>query len=149
MKGVSPIISTVLMIAIAIAAAVVVYYVTMNIVSTQGSQAEQQATAGQDIIQIVGIGSWNDTNKDINVWVYNGGNTKVQIVSAYVLQENGNTVCGPNELTKIENNTIDSKTTQRVLVDFDQTKCTKSLSGTYQLKLVTKNGATAMKAFNT
>ena len=138
MKGVSPIISTVLMIAIAIAAAVVVYYVTMNIVSGTGSQAEQQATAGQDIIQIEGISVSGTT---ITAYVRNMSKVSVEINNAYILKPDGTVDCtgtissGP---VTISGGSVSSLTITASCI---------SSGNTYQLKLVTKNGGTAVKTF--
>ena len=135
MKGVSPIISTVLMIAIAIAAAVVVYYVTMEIVSSQSSQVEQQATAGQEVIQIESIAA---STSEVNAYVRNLGKREVNVTDAYILKEDGSTQCKGT----ITSTTINPGEVKEISVS----GCTLS-AGNYQLKVVTKNGAMAVKAF--
>jgi flagellin-like protein len=140
MKGVSPIISAILMIAIAIAAAVIVYYVTMDIVSSTGSNAENQATAGQDMIQIEGLSSWNSGS--ITAYVYNAGDQTVHLQTAYILDASGNVVCGPQD---ISSNTVSAKDTQKVTITFSS--CSLTSGDTYTLKIVSKNGGVATKSF--
>ncbi len=111
MRGVSPIVSTILMVAIAIAAAVVVYYVVMNVVSTQGSQVEQQATQlSTGAIRIVGAtldinaSDTNtnniDTSKGENLTVYytilNAEDSNLadyKPVDVYIMTQNGEVNC--------------------------------------------------------
>ncbi len=70
MRGVSPIVSTILMVAIAIAAAVVVYYITMDVITKQGTQLEQQSQVGTASIRIEAANlnvSSTDSNTELNL----------------------------------------------------------------------------------
>ncbi len=139
MRGVSPIVSTILMVAIAIAAAVVVYYVVMNVVSTQGAQLEQQASQGQE--KIVIEEATLSSSGSLTAYVRNLSSTDVNISAAYVLDDSGAVVCSKTGI----NTTINANSVGTVS---DTLTCTGTLSSgkTYTVKLVTAKGTPATKS---
>ena len=79
-KGVSPVIAVLLMIAIAVAAAILVYVWSMGLIGTLttggGSQTREQV--------IVDAYSWNATSNVINLYMRNVGNSEVELDALYV-----------------------------------------------------------------
>ena len=146
MRGVSPIVSTILMVAIAIAAAVVVYYVVMNVVSTQGAQLEQQASQGQEKIVIESVGTLSKTGKTIDVYVRNLSDTNVQISAAYVLGADGTVKCSDIDMTSDSGTTVPANSVGKVTLNFGDTGDSCNVdTGTYTLKIVTEKGTVVTK----
>jgi flagellin-like protein len=79
-KGVSPVIAVLLMIAIAVAAAILVYVWSMGLIGTLttggGGQTREQV--------IVDAYSWNATSGAINLYMRNVGNAEVELDAVYV-----------------------------------------------------------------
>ncbi len=146
MKGISPIVSTILMVAIAIAAAVVVYYITMNVVTQQGTQLEQQATAGYeriviDAVQPIDSNTTTPGIEDLNVYVRNIGDAPATVTALYVYNADGTlaaTVTGLNV-------TVNPGQVGTVSV----TGVNLAENSTFTAEVRTANGAVAQKVFNT
>jgi len=79
-KGVSPVIAVLLMIAIAVAAAILVYVWSMGLIGTLttggGSQVREQV--------ILDAYSWNATGSTITLYMRNVGNAEVQLDAVYL-----------------------------------------------------------------
>ncbi len=138
MRGVSPIVSTILMVAIAIAAAVVVYYITMDVITKQGTQLEQQTSAGQDQIVIEEVSA--PTGGTVTAYIRNVGDSDVTVSAAYIYNEDGTTLVDQNTSLNV---TIAAGQVSSV----DTGISTPTTSGTYVLKVVTTNGGIATKTF--
>ncbi len=145
MRGISPIVSQILMIAIAVAAAVILYSMVTGAVSKQQAQVE---TTQFDAITITEIGDVNAATADINIYVTNQSNHTVELADAYIIKDNA-VVCGPETLVGITPNTIAAGDTTKVTVDFNQSLCTLNTGQQYSIKIVTKNGAPAERLFTT
>jgi len=129
------------MVAIAIAAAVVVYYITMDVVTQQGAQLQQQATAAQEVIVIDAVKATYDATTNtytVGVYVRNTGDTTVTVNAAYVLE--GDTVVCENTAV---NTPIDSGAVDKILVP----NCSLTAGNTYTVKVTTTGGAVAQKTF--
>jgi len=79
-KGVSPVIAVLLMIAIAVAAAILVYVWSMGLIGTLttggGSQTREQI--------IVDAYSWNQSSNAITLYMRNVGNSEIILDAVYV-----------------------------------------------------------------
>ena len=140
MRGVSPIVSTILMVAIAIAAAVVVFYIVNDFLSTQQAQMKEQAPEEFEKIRIEALSDWNNTGESITAYVRNIGKTTVTLSAAYVLKDGG-VKC---QLTNL-NQTISPDTVVAVTLDF--TNCGLNSGDSATLKIVTSEGSTSSTAF--
>ena len=79
-KGVSPVIAVLLMIAIAVAAAILVYVWSMGLIGTLttggGAQVREQV--------ILDAYAWNSTDSTITMYLRNVGNSEVELDAVYV-----------------------------------------------------------------
>ncbi len=79
-KGVSPVIAVLLMIAIAVAAAILVYVWSMGLIGTLttggGAQVREQV--------ILDAYAWNATDNTITMYLRNVGNSEVELDAVYV-----------------------------------------------------------------
>ena len=124
-KAVSPVIATLLMIAIAVAAAILVYVWSMGLIGglqTGGGQQVREQVMMDDY-------SWNGT-EPIQAYVRNVGNAKIEIAAAYV-EGRTSTITADFSLNPLASGTL----TITPDVAFDPTP-----GVAYNLKLVTKTG---------
>jgi flagellin-like protein len=141
-KAVSPVIATVLLILIAVAAAVIIW----AWVSGAASQNPTTEEALQEKIVIDGVNvtkntqSGESTTYTVKIYVTNLGKTKVTISSAYVLNgTTGSAVCSEPDLSE----PIDVGKTDTVQIS----SCSLTSGNYYIAKVVTTNGVSATYSF--
>jgi len=96
-KGVSPIIATVILVLIAVAAGVMLWLWVSGFTSTMS--AEQQALNERIRIDAVKVESGSSGNKDVTIYVRNIGKTDVAIGAAYIL-DTSNIIIASNTSTQ-------------------------------------------------
>ncbi|MEM1509913.1 MAG: archaellin/type IV pilin N-terminal domain-containing protein [Thermofilaceae archaeon] len=134
-KGVSPVIATLLLIVIAVAAAVLAYiWITgyMGTLTPRETPTQMQERLKIDAVQ---------TGTDINIFVVNIGEIDTSIISAYILDENFAAVCGGPLTTAIN---IAKEEAKSVTVPGT---CTLTSGTTYIAKVSAKGGAEATYTF--
>ena len=139
-KGVSPVIATLLLIVIAVAAAVLTYVWVTGYIGRTTSTAETGQL--QDRIKINAV-SVTDTTaaKTVTASVANIGDLDVSITAAYVLTSNGTTVCGGALTTAAS---LPKGKTADVTVS---SSCTLTSGKVYIAKVVTSKGTEATYTF--
>jgi len=141
-KGVSPIIATIILVLIAIAAGVMLWlWVSGFITSTP---AQQPALNERIKIDAVNISSSSSSGSNLSIYVRNMGSTNVTITAAYILttsntaiayQTYSNVMIPPGQVTKINMNIL-------------TTASANIKSGyAYVAKVVTANGVEATYIF--
>jgi len=131
--GVSPVIATLLLIVIAVAAAVLAY---IWIIGYQGTLTQQASTAQlQERIKIEAVQFSNGT---LTVYVRNIGDVNVTINALYVIDKTG---------TIIGSNTSVSLTLGPGQVKTDTVSATLTSGETYTVKAVTQKGTEATYTF--
>jgi len=137
-KGVSPVIATVLLILVAVAATVIIWtWVSGAAANNPTSQPALQEKITIDAVKYI------SGDNQVTIYVTNLGPTTVTITAGYVLDaNNGTAVC---QSTFTTNNQIDPQSTQSFTVT-----CTNSLEAgrPYTAKVVTSNGVSATYNFN-
>ena len=86
MKGLSPILATVLLILIAIATGIVVYAFATGWIGGRLNEG-----SGPQAVLVVETGYWNSTNSSFVLYVRNDEGVTAKIVRAYIKDPNGNT----------------------------------------------------------
>jgi len=139
-KAVSPVIATLLLIVIAVAAAVLTYiWVTGYMGSLQSQAGTQQI---QERLKIEGVSIDTSTNKIQTIYVRNIGDVKVNVTTVYLLSSTGSIrtydslkqVLVPEELAEIKN-----------LTNIGEVALTPGT--TYIVKVVTSKGTEATYQF--
>ncbi len=136
-KGVSPIISVLLLIVIAVAAAVVTYGFVMGFIG--GTTTTTPQTQARIIVEAVGY--YKDQIDDfdyLNVSVRNVGTIPVDVAAVYVYAANGTGVVYANTSTALKTSLAPSE----VKVVFVNDTINLS-SGVYYVKVTTEEGAVA------
>jgi len=134
-KGVSPVIATLLLIVVAVAAAVLTYIWVTGYIGRTTSAAE--ASQLQERIKINAVEYSSGT---VTISVANIGDVQVTITAAYVLTEGGTQTCG-GPLTS--GTTIDPG----AIEDVEVSECSLTSGTTYVAKVVTKKGTEATYTF--
>ena len=142
-KAVSPVIATLLLIVIAVAAAVLTYIWVTGYMGTLQSQAGTQQV--QERLKIEGVSVNTNTNKIQTIYVRNIGDVKVNIATVYLLSSTGSVLASysptkqvslaPEELVKIS-------VSDTNIGNVDLTPGT-----TYIVKVVTSKGTEATYQF--
>jgi flagellin-like protein len=129
-KAVSPIIATLLLVAIAVSAAVVTYTWTMSMVTNQATQAQTQIK-----IDVVQFGKIGDATDAATITVRNTGTMAATIDQAYIMT--GTTVSQTGILsTSTSERTIAASDVQNIGVIFDSL----TPNTAYQIRLITTTG---------
>ena len=136
-KGVSPVIATLLLIVVAVAAAVLTYIWVTGYIGRTTTAAE--ASQLQERIKINAVG-YDSGNQKVTISVANIGDVQVNITAAYVLTEGGTQTCG-GPLTS--GTTISPGAIEDVVVS----ECSLTSGTTYVAKVVTKKGTEATYTF--
>lgn len=132
-KGISPIIATLLLILIAIAAGVIVYAYVVGFIGSQSPSAPQ---VGTDQLTITAVTNTSDTS--LTVYVQNVGQTKLNVSSIFVYFVNGTL---SQEATIGSGYSISAGSTSPVISTITQLS-----SGTYYVKATTSTGSTAVSS---
>ncbi|MEM4552989.1 MAG: archaellin/type IV pilin N-terminal domain-containing protein [Ignisphaera sp.] len=130
-KGISPIVATVILVMIAVAAGVLLWTWVSGAVA-RAPPSEQQAL--QERIRITGI-SYSDSN--VVVYVLNLGSVNVDIVYAAVLDNNGQTVCSSSSGA-----TVNAKSSGSVAIS-----CSLTSGNVYEVIVITARGTEARYTF--
>lgn len=130
-KGVSPIIATIILILIAVSAGVLLW-LWVSTFASSAPATQSQALRERMKIEAVNV---NTTTKRITAYVRNIGDVPIQITSAYILDISGNVVSAYNITT---GNIIQPGQLGQIKIDVSATSL--SLGFSYRLKLVTSNG---------
>jgi len=139
--GVSPVIATLLLIVIAVAAAVLAY---IWIIGYQGTLTQQASTA--QLQERIRIETVNYTGSQLKVWVRNIGDVQVTITAGYIINATGLTIATDTTLStpinpgEVQDVTIPSSSGTPTTV--------KLKPGiTYTVKVVTSKGTEATYTF--
>jgi flagellin-like protein len=139
-RGVSPVIATLLLIVIAVAAAVLTYiWVTGYMGKVTGAVEQTSMQQLQEKIKINAV-SVNSTTETVTLSVSNIGDTDVTISGAYVLTQGGTSFCSISPSASIPQGG-----TQDVTID----NCPLESGTTYIAKAVTSKGTEATYTFTT
>ena len=137
-KGVSPVIATIILVLIAVAAGVLLWLW----VSGYSSSLPSQNPAIYERIKIDAV-NVSSTTKQISIYVRNVGNVNVTISSIYILRPDGTMIESPS-LPNSNPVTIKPGTVQKITVTLSQ----QYQSGyAYVVKVVTTNGVEATYTF--
>jgi flagellin-like protein len=138
-RGVSPVIATLLLIVIAVAAAVLTYVWVTGYIGRTTSTAETGQL--QERIKINAVSVTGTTAKTVTASVANIGDLDVSITAAYVLTSNGTTVCGGalTPAVPLSKGTITDVTVSN--------SCTLTSGKVYIAKVVTSKGTEATYTF--
>ncbi|MEM4794924.1 MAG: archaellin/type IV pilin N-terminal domain-containing protein [Ignisphaera sp.] len=132
-KGISPIVATVILVMIAVAAGVLLWTWVSGAVA-RAPPSEQQAL--QERIRITGI-NYNSSTKAITVYVLNLGSVNVDIAYAAVLDNNGQTVCSASPGA-----TVNTKSSGSVTIS-----CSLTSGNVYEVIVITARGTEARYTF--
>jgi len=135
-RGVSPVIATLLLIVIAVAAAVLTYIWVTGYMGKVAGTVEQTST--QQLQEKIKINAISVSNTSVTLSVANIGDTDVTISAAYVLTQGGTSVC--NSTSSVQ---IGKGTTQSVTI----TGCSLTSGTSYIAKAVTSKGTEATYTF--
>jgi flagellin-like protein len=135
-RGVSPVIATLLLIVIAVAAAVLTYIWVTGYMGTLQAQAGAQQV--QERIKIEGVQVNN--NQISAIYVRNIGDTKVKIADVYLLDSSGNVIDKASPST-----TLDPASSTTISGELPTT--TLQSGKTYIVKVVTERGTEATYQF--
>jgi len=138
-RGVSPVIATLLLIVIAVAAAVLTYIWVTGYIGRTATAAE--APQLQERIKINAVQAAAGEDVDVIVSVMNIGDVKVNITAAYILTEGGTQVC--SNTTFSEPLYVNPGVTSDVSVP----RCALKAGTTYIAKVVTVKGTEATYTF--
>ena len=135
-RGVSPVIATVLLILVAVAATVIIWtWVSGAASNNPTAQPALQEKITIDAVQYIGA------NNTAIVYITNTGQVNVDIVSAYILNATtGTVVCGGPLTTPVS---ISAQSSGKVLLN-----CVLTAGEPYVAKAVTANGISATYNFN-
>jgi len=137
-KGVSPVIATIILVLIAVAAGVLLWLW----VSGYSSALPSQNPALYERIKIDAVNVSSGTTTQMSIFVRNIGNTDVVISSIYILRPDGTMIESPS----ISTTTIEPGTVQKITVTLSQSQQYKS-GYAYVVKVVTTNGVEATYTF--
>ena len=133
-KAISPVVATLLLIAIAVAAAIVSYSWIMSMIKTQGSAA--QTGIRLEIVKFAKNGTSNDW---VNVTIRNVGSVGTKIETLYI-------TCGENTYAQDYNSTNTIAIEDKREMCFGSNELPSGFSWTegeaYDIKVVTDNGFT-------
>lgn len=150
MRGVTPIVSTLLLILVGIASVLILYYFLSDLISSQQASIEEEVSKGQDQIILQTLSSWNTSTGTIKAYIYNAGDTDFTLSAAYVLTTTNSVVCGPEDLnTDLTTVTINPGDVRSVLIDYNEAECNLPSGRMYRLKVVTEGGGIAYGIFET
>jgi flagellin-like protein len=143
-RGVSPVIATLLLIVIAVAAAVLTYIWVTGYMGKVTGTVEQTST--QQLQEKIKINAVTVTSSGITISVANIGNVNVTLAGAYILFQNGTVVSG------CQNNTLATKLNPLKPGDIAgsveiPSGCTLTKGLTYVAKVVTAKGTEATYTF--
>jgi flagellin-like protein len=138
-RGVSPVIATLLLIVIAVAAAVLTYIWVTGYMGKVTGTVEQTST--QHLQEKIKINAISVSNTDVTLSVANIGDTDVTISGAYVLTQGGTSVCSLSLSTSPIS--IPKGGTQDVTIS----DCSLTPGTTYIAKAVTSKGTEATYTF--
>ena len=138
-KGVSPVIATLLLIVVAVAAAVLTYIWVTGYIGRTTSAAE--APQLQERIKINAVQAAAGASAKVNVSVMNIGDVKVNITAAYILTEGGTLVC--SNTTFSDPSYLNPGATS----DVEVSNCNLEAGTTYIAKVVTAKGTEATYTF--
>jgi len=124
-KAVSPIIATLLLVAIAVSAAVVTYTWTMSMVTNQATQAQTQIKI--DVVKFI-----NAT--DIEVNVRNTGTMPATLQKAYTMSGTAVSVTA----TDVDGTVIEPNTVETISITFPAS--TFETTNSYQIRIITTTG---------
>ena len=138
-RAISPVIATLLLILIAVAASILVYvWVTGYASSVTGAEATQL----QERIKIDAVGITNATN--VTVYVRNIGEIEVNVTDVYIIDSQTSQILGRTHLTG-NSGVIAPGSVLSVVVD--NLSPAMSTGKTYIAKAVTANGVEATQTF--
>lgn len=135
-RGVSPVIATLLLILIAVAASIIVY------VWVTGYLGASTPTSTPEIMERIKIDSVKVSSTTVTIYVRNIGDITVNITSAYVIDAETGTTVASNDSVKT---TIGPGEVKAVYVNV--TSVTLTSGKPYVAKVVTKNGVEAATVF--
>jgi len=135
MRGISPIVSTILMVAIAIAAAIVLYYIVMGVMSQQQATLEEQASKPFDQMSI-DAWSYDSGANTVTLYVRNMTDHTITLSAAMVTNPDGTVVCQTAPGTSIQPHQTTS---------VQVTGCTLTAGNYYDLKVTSTNNGVATK----
>jgi len=135
-RGVSPVIATLLLIVIAVAAAVLTYIWVTGYMGKVTGTVEQTST--QQLQEKIKINAISVSSTSVTLSVANIGDTDVTISAAYVLTQGGTSVCSSTSSVP-----IGKGTTQSVTI----TGCSLTSGTSYIAKAVTSKGTEATYTF--
>jgi flagellin-like protein len=135
-RGVSPVIATLLLIVIAVAAAVLTYIWVTGYMGKVTGTVEQTST--QQLQEKIKINAVSVSGTTVTLSVSNIGDTDVTISGAYVLTQGGTSVCSSSPSTSISKGG-----TQDVPIS----SCSLTSGTTYIAKAVTSKGTEATYTF--
>jgi flagellin-like protein len=136
-KGVSPVIATLLLIVIAVAAAVLTYIWVTGYIGRTTTAAE--APQLQERIKINAVQAAAGTGVTVTISAMNIGDVKVTIKAAYILTEGGTQVCF--------NTNVGTSSDPGQINDIQVSGCSLSAGTTYVAKIVTVKGTEATFTF--
>ena len=141
-KGISPVIATIILVLIAVVAGVLLWLWTSGF--TSALPAQQQAL--YERIKIEGVKTQTTTQsgqqvKQVTAYVRNVGNVDVKISTVYILYPNGTIIEVPNLASAIS---VSPGSVAKVTVTVTQTY---TAGYAYVIKVVTANGAEATYTF--
>jgi flagellin-like protein len=145
-KGVSPVIATIILVLIAVVAGVLLWLWTSGF--TSALPAQQQAL--YERIKIEGVLVTKDGGTSITAYVRNIGNVNVSISTVYILKPDGTIIEIPETITvkDLKDNEIQSVSPGNVAVVTVSVTTNKYSPGyAYTIKVVTANGAEAAYTF--
>jgi len=146
-KGISPVIATIILVLIAVVAGVLLWLWTSGFTSVL--PAQQQALYERIKIEGVKVDTTTTPNKVI-AYVRNVGNVKVKISTVYILYPNGTIIEIPSSITvtDLAGTTITSVSPGSVAkVEVTVTSSYYSAGYAYVIKVVTANGGEATYTF--
>ena len=138
-KGVSPIIATVILVLIAVAAGVMLWLWVSGFAST--TPAQQPALNERIRIDAVQVSTTSNTTT-VTIYVRNIGNSYVKIGAAYILDTTGIIKAANTEITGV---TINPGSVDTVQVNVSSTNLQAGYA--YVAKVVTTNGVEATYTF--
>jgi len=140
-KGVSPIIATVILVLITVAAGVMLWLWVSGFAST--TPAQQQALNERIRIDAVQVNTTDNTTT-VTIYVRNIGNSDVKIGAAYILDTTGVIKAASTSITDA---TINPGSVKSVSVQVDVSKAGLQAGYAYVAKVVTINGVEATYTF--
>ncbi|MEM0027310.1 MAG: archaellin/type IV pilin N-terminal domain-containing protein [Ignisphaera sp.] len=132
LKGVSPVIATIILILITVSAGVLLW-LWISTFASSSPIGQNQALRERMKIEAVNV---NMTGKKIIAFVRNVGDVPIQIVTAYILDINGNVV----DVQEINGTSITPGKLAKISIDISRADTVMVPGFSYRLKLITSNG---------